>query len=289
MQQRPVHFLHPRRDVRRHVDVNRRPARPTAPPSRPVSAMVFSRERARRLQRRDHVRRGAAGADAERDVARPAQRLDLAREHALERVVVRRRSSARSCRSSAPPPPAPTRSRSKRPTSSAATCCASAALPPLPNTSSLPPPPQRVDDCRRRVEHRLRIRRPSRARAARWSRRTSIGAARRSCHPRVSRSFSTLARNSSSVTCSGSRGPRRHPDLHRIVLAQRIAFPVLGHQQPPRIGMAVERRCRTDPRPRARASWPPARRRSPSRRAHRRRAAAPSAAARSRFGIDTRM
>ena len=57
---------------------------------------------------------------------------------------------------------------------------------------------------------------------------------------RANRSRSTFARNSSSVTCSGSVASRRHLDLHRIVLAQRIAFPVLRHQQPPRIGMAVE-------------------------------------------------
>ena len=42
------------------------------------------------------------------------------------------------------------------------------------------------------------------------------------------------------VTCSGSDASRRLADLHRIVLAQRIAFPVLRHQQPPQIGMAVE-------------------------------------------------
>jgi hypothetical protein len=35
-------------------------------------------------------------------------------------------------------------------------------------------------------------------------------------------------------------GGRRLPDLHRVVFAQRIAVPVLGHQQTPRIRMAVE-------------------------------------------------
>src|SRR5262245_55421839 len=34
---------------------------------------------------------------------------------------------------------------------------------------------------------------------------------------------------------------RRLPDLHRVVLPQRIAVPVFGHQQPARIGMVVER------------------------------------------------
>src|SRR5689334_19005953 len=28
-------------------------------------------------------------------------------------------------------------------------------------------------------------------------------------------------------------------NLHRVVLALRVAFPVLGHQQPPQIGVAV--------------------------------------------------
>ena len=54
------------------------------------------------------------------------------------------------------------------------------------------------------------------------------------------RSCSTLARNCASVTCSGSATAGRHADLHRIVLAQRMALPVLRHQQPPQIRMAVE-------------------------------------------------
>ena len=69
----------------------------------------------------------------------------------------------------------------------------------------LAPVRQRVDDGRRRVEHRgIRVR--SRARAARSSPPNVDGSgpqiARSSS--RVSRSFMTLARNSSSVTCSGS-------------------------------------------------------------------------------------
>src|SRR6267142_2249612 len=35
-------------------------------------------------------------------------------------------------------------------------------------------------------------------------------------------------------------GARRHPNLDRIILAQRIPFPVLRHQQPPRVRVAVE-------------------------------------------------
>src|SRR5580765_5587192 len=31
---------------------------------------------------------------------------------------------------------------------------------------------------------------------------------------------------------------RRHPDLHRVVLAQRVALPVLGHQQTAKVWMA---------------------------------------------------
>src|SRR5438132_12981858 len=34
---------------------------------------------------------------------------------------------------------------------------------------------------------------------------------------------------------------RRHADLHRIVLPQRMPFPVFRHEQTTRIGMAVER------------------------------------------------
>src|ERR1700687_203561 len=33
---------------------------------------------------------------------------------------------------------------------------------------------------------------------------------------------------------------RRHPDLYGIVLPQRVAFPVLGHQQPARIRVTIE-------------------------------------------------
>src|SRR5262245_1050282 len=36
-------------------------------------------------------------------------------------------------------------------------------------------------------------------------------------------------------------GSNRHLDLDGVVLAQRKTLPVLGHQQPPRIRMAVER------------------------------------------------
>ena len=87
---------------------------------------------------------------------------------------------------------------------------------------------------------RPRIAPASRARAARSSRR-AIGRSRRRLTSRASRSFSRLARNSSSRAPASARlDLRLHADLHRIVLPQRIALPVLGHQQTPRIGMAVE-------------------------------------------------
>ena len=59
-------------------------------------------------------------------------------------------------------------------------------------------------------------------------------------HRRDSRSFSTFSRNSASRHLERLGRPRRHPDLDRIVLAKRVALPVLGHQQPTRIRMAVE-------------------------------------------------
>src|SRR5262245_44891031 len=37
------------------------------------------------------------------------------------------------------------------------------------------------------------------------------------------------------------RDLRRFPDLHRIVLAQRMTVPVFRHQQPPEVRVAVER------------------------------------------------
>ena len=254
-------------DVRRHVDVNRRPPRPTAPPSRPVSAIVCSPARARRLAAPPRTFGDrAAGGDAERDVARPAERLDLPREHALERVVVadarqharvgrqrhrrQRRALARETVRRARRRRAAHRPRCRR--------CRTAAACRRRRARRRSPPPRRAPAADRRCLDAL-VQRDRLVERRRRSSGRALTVIRASADP-----SSTLARNSSSVTCSGSRRPRRHPDLHRVVLAQRIALPVLRHQQPPRIRDGRRTRCRTDPTPRARASWPPARRRSPS-------------------------
>ena len=93
-------------DLGRHVDVDvgrradrRRRRRRSARPSSARATRAY-------CSAATHVRRRAAGGDAERDVARPAERFDLPREHAIEPVVVGDRRQRRSCRSSAPWPPA---------------------------------------------------------------------------------------------------------------------------------------------------------------------------------------
>ena len=45
----------------------------------------------------------------------------------------------------------------------------------------------------------------------------------------------------------------------RVILAQRMALPVIRHQDALQVGMSVERRCRTCRKLRAPASWPSAR------------------------------
>src|SRR5215213_190605 len=127
------------------------------------------------------------------------------------------------------------RSRWKRPTSSAATCCASAALPPLPNTISLPPP--RSDVTMAAAAATIGWASPRRTRS--WSAMASPRtASRRSvscktvpCDTRAKFLFADLRRLA---------GLGLHRDLHRVVLAQRIALPVLGHQQAPRVRMPLE-------------------------------------------------
>ena len=75
------------------------------------------------------------------------------------------------------------------------------------------------------------------------------------------------------------RSSPRMLDLHRVVAPPRVAFPVLGHQDPPQVRMAVDARCRTCRTARARPSSPTARRPTPSAGARRRRPAPSSAAA----------
>ena len=89
--------------------------------------------------------------------------------------------------------------------------------------------------------HRLgaNLRHRSRELAARrqsWPSRPALRVA--STRSRCARMF---AANSSAVSCSGDHDSRVLADLHRIVLAQRMPFPVVGHQNAPQIRMAVER------------------------------------------------
>src|SRR4029077_4490615 len=104
-------------------------------------------EPAGRSQRLDHVGRRAAGADPERDVAFLPERLDLAREHALERVVVadaRQHAGVggqrdRGHRRALALEPAAAPRRGTGPRTPPPPCAPPDALPPLPNSSSLPP------------------------------------------------------------------------------------------------------------------------------------------------------
>src|SRR4051812_36466955 len=161
----------------------------------------------------------------------------------------------------------PPRSSANRPTSSAAACCASAALPPLPNSSSFPPPASAVrtataaaPGCGRpapRPPGPNSSSSPPPAGAAGGATAASI-TGRGSAF--LTRSWSAIVSANAAVSTSLSskailldvrpellcrhlqrRGGRRmHVDLDRIVLPERIALPVLGHQQPPRIRMAIE-------------------------------------------------
>src|SRR5678815_3591368 len=130
----------------------------------------------------------------------------------------------------------PRRSRANRPTSSAAMCWASAADPPLPNTSTFP-------SCRSEADM-----------AAAAAAAVSRPAARtRSCSAIASRSVASATSLPRKAILQQVRpellfrhlrrrsGLRLHLDLHRVVLPGRITLPVLRHQEPPRIGMTVER------------------------------------------------
>src|SRR5262245_42142533 len=83
VQDRSMDLLHARRHRRWHVDVNGGDA---ANPAAVASGQCDRLEStsAGQLEGRDHVARFAAGADAERDIARFSQRFDLAREDPVE-------------------------------------------------------------------------------------------------------------------------------------------------------------------------------------------------------------
>ena len=154
----------------------------------------------RRGERRHDVGRAAAGADPEHHVARLAERLDLPREHPVERVVVARCSSGRWCRSSARSRPAPraraeSGRRARPPRAARRPRCRRCRRPAACRRRGAPrqsPPPRARSAASRRGE---------RARAARWSRPNT---ASQPLTVRARRSFAMFARNSSSVTCVGS-------------------------------------------------------------------------------------
>ena len=102
-------------DVRRHVDVHvgRPPGRARHRARSARSSSAAGRRAA--SSARTTLAELAACRDSERDVARPAQRLDLAREHPVEAVVVRDAGQHAARRSSARWPHSPRRSRSEPP------------------------------------------------------------------------------------------------------------------------------------------------------------------------------
>ena len=189
----------------RHVDVNRRRPRPTAPPSRPVSAIVRSAA----------PRAASSAASDVRPIAplvlmpsatspAPAERLDLPREHPVEPVVVgdarqharvgrqRDRRQRRAARAGTGRRARPRRAARRRRCRRCRT------------RSSLPPPRERRDDRRRRAARPAADRRPRTRSCSAMASPKRPRSRSRSRQPRDSRSFATFARNSSSVTCIGS-------------------------------------------------------------------------------------
>ena len=227
-------------------------ARPSAPPSRPVSPIV-ARPRARaRLDGRQHVGRPAARRNPDQHVARLPVRLHLPREHALEPVVVAdRRQDARVGRQRQRRPRRAARARTARPVpprSAARRRRCRRCRTPAPSAR-----PQRRRSARRPPRAPAPAARAGHARAAAIvsakassTRRVAVGGRhrlsvpRRPDPPRASRSAAMFAWNSCSVSWSGVVDLRRHLDLHRVVLAQRVPLPVLRHQQPAQVAVLLE-------------------------------------------------
>ena len=250
-----MHLLHARRST------------PTArsggcPPTRPSVAAVAARSArssagpcARAVSSgRQHVGRRAARRDAQQR-RRPAGRAPRPAGRTPARTRSRwRPPSGRSCRSSARAPARPRRSRANRPTSSAAKCCASAALPPLPHSQHLAARPasactpgRRGRDDRRRTprrapggERRSCRRRPFDGTRRGRRRHVTLTAPGGRCRRAPSRSRRDVRLELLLGHLQRRVDLRRHLDLHRVVLAQRMAFPVLGHQQPPQVAVPVE-------------------------------------------------
>ena len=221
--------------------------------------------RLRRRERREHVGRPAARRDAEQHVARRGRAPPPAARRPGRSRSRWRSPSGSTCPSSGRSPPAPARSRSKRPDQfrrevlgvrGAAAVAAGQdppAAPEAPPPSPRPPrPPAPAADAASAVEARGLGQR----RAPRPRRRRSASAP---VSPQRGGPLSMVARNCSSVTCDRSVELHRHVDLDRIVLAQRVPFPVLRRQQAAQVRVARRTRRRTDPRPRARGSPPTAR------------------------------
>ena len=233
-----------------HVHVGHRGQRP------PSRARQRDRRRARRAcavaRRLHHVGRRAARRDAQQHVARTAQAPRPAGRTPARTRSRCRSPSARSCPSSAPAPARRAPLALEAPDSSAAKCWASAALPPLPQTSTLPPgrerrpaSARRPRSCPRRCGAARRVvpAAVSSKRLRGTARATAIGRLHLEpgrCVRGAARCRSMLRTNSSSVTCSGSPMSTGTFDLHRVVLAQRVAFPVVGHQDAPQVGMPLE-------------------------------------------------
>ena len=234
-------------------------AAPTAPPSRPVSAIVCSAARARGFKRRD-ARSANAPLVVMPSATSPAGRAPRPGARTPGRTRSRCRSLVRTLVSVVSAMAAQRRgARARnRPTSS-----------------------------RPRAARRRRCRRCRTAAASRRCRSDATIAAAAATTGCGSGARRARAARSSRLSVARERRARHHPrvkpillqvraellfghlhrlgrsgfivDLHRVVLAQRIALP-----SPPASAAAADRdgrrtRCRTDPRPRARASSPPAR------------------------------
>src|SRR5436190_4057146 len=140
-------------------------------------------------------------------------------------------------------------SRENRPTSSAAKCWAPRPLPPLPNTSSCPPAADvlfnvsaaaTTPSTDRRADSSCSAAESRRISSTSWPRSSAISVAR----PDAAASRGPVLRQVRAELILGDlqRLGRAslQSDLHRKILAQRMTFPVFGHQQPSKIAVAVE-------------------------------------------------
>ena len=233
-----MHFLHARRRVRRHVDVNvRGPARPRRRRGRSArSSAVRSAPRQLRAPPATFGDRPLVLMPSATS-PRAAERFDLPREHALERVVVRdarqharvgrqrdrrqRRAARAGTARPAPPPRAARRRRCRR-------CRTASSLPP-PRSAATIAAAASTTGCGSAVSDAL-VQRDRRRRASSAS----------ALSFRARRSFIDVRAELLLGHLHRLGDLRLHLNLHRVVLAQRKALPVLRHQQPPRIGMTVE-------------------------------------------------